>query len=98
LSRSTKRKSTLPRMETILLSCDYAREYINQYEEVKIETCDDVADWTWYERGRRVGMCNNHIKEAFLFTPTRYGGAAPLARLRENPASFGSRKSKIIRT
>jgi hypothetical protein len=33
MSRSTKLQSTAPPMA--IMSCDYAREYINQYEEVK---------------------------------------------------------------
>lgn len=94
MSRSTKLKSTAP--PTVISKCDYAREYINQYEEVKTETCDAEADWRWYEGGRRVGMCAKHIPEAFLFTPTRYG-IVPLARLTQNPAAFGAHKSKIIR-
>jgi hypothetical protein len=94
MSRSTKLQSTAPPMA--IMSCDYAREYINQYEEVKTETCDQDVDWTWYEGGRRVGMCAKHIREAFLSVPTRYG-TTPAVRISQNPASFSSRKSKIIR-
>lgn len=65
---------------------------------MKYETCDAEADWTWYEGGQRVGMCHRHIGYAWLFARLHNGPARPVARIRENPASLGSRKSQVIRT
>jgi hypothetical protein len=77
--------------------CDYRRNYISQYEELKFEDCDADADWTWYEGGRRVGMCHQHIGHAWLFASYRNGGARPVTRITQNPAAFGSQKSKVIK-
>lgn len=95
MSRSKKLRSTAP--PTATFKCDYRRNYISQYEELKFEDCDEDADWTWYEGGRRVGMCHKHIGHAWLFARLAWRAGIPIVRISENPAAFNARKSQVVK-